>query len=56
MLEPTKDKGIVHAFIAELREKRDVDASVFFIDCLHSLKEPVAVIASISDMNAMESE
>ena len=39
MLEKTTDKGIAHTFIAELREKHDVDSAVFFIDGSRSLKD-----------------
>ena len=38
-LEPTTNKGIAHAFFAELREKYDVDDAVFLIDGSHSLKD-----------------
>ena len=38
-LEPTTNKGIAHAFFAELREKHDVDDAVFLIDGSHSLKD-----------------
>jgi transposase-like protein len=38
-LEPTTNKGIAHAFVAELREKHDVDDAVFLIDGSHSLKD-----------------
>ena len=37
-LEPTTDKGIAHAFFAELREKHDVEDAVFLVDGSHSLK------------------
>ncbi len=38
-LEPTTNKGIAHAFFAELREKHDVDDAVFLIDGSHSLTD-----------------
>jgi putative transposase len=38
-LEPTTNKIIAHAFVAELREKHDVDDAVFLIDGSHSLKD-----------------
>ena len=38
-LETTTNKGIAHAFFAELREKHDVDDAVFPIDGSHSLKD-----------------
>jgi transposase-like protein len=34
-LEPTTNKGIAHAFFAELREKHDVDDAVFLISGSH---------------------
>ena len=37
-LEPTTNKVIAHAFVAELREKHDVDDAVFLIDGSQSLK------------------
>jgi len=37
-LEPTANKVIAHAFVAELREKHDVDDAVFLIDGSQSLK------------------
>ena len=39
ILEPTTNKVIAHAFVAELREKHDVDDAVFLIDGSHSLKD-----------------
>ena len=38
-LEPTTNNGIAYAFFAELREKHDVDDTVFLIDGSHSLKD-----------------
>ena len=38
-LESTINKGIAHAFFAELREKHDVDDAVFLIGGSHSLKD-----------------
>ena len=39
IINPTTNKGIAHTFFAELREKHDVDDSVFLIDGSHSLKD-----------------
>ena len=38
-LEPTTNKMIAHAFVAELCEKHDVSDPLFFIDGSHSLKD-----------------
>jgi transposase-like protein len=38
-LEPTTDKGIAHASVAELREEHGVDDAAFPIDGSHSLKD-----------------
>jgi transposase-like protein len=38
-LEPTTNSVIARAFVAELREKHDVDNAVFLIDGSHSLKD-----------------
>jgi len=50
------NKGIVHTFFAELREKHDIDDSVLLIDGSHSLKDACRRHVSISDMNVMEIE
>jgi len=38
-LDTTTNKGIAHAFFAELHEKHDVNDAVFLIDGSHSLKD-----------------
>ena len=38
-LKSTTNKVIAHAFVAELREKHDVEDAVFLIDGSHSLKD-----------------
>jgi len=38
-LEPTTNSAIAHAFFHELREKHNVDSTMFLIDGSHSLKD-----------------
>ena len=38
-LKPTTNSVLAQAFVAELREKHDVDNAVFLIDASHSLKD-----------------
>ena len=41
-LEPTTNTMMAHAFVAELREKHDVEDAVFLIDGSHSLNAACA--------------